>query len=257
MTTRTTKDFASLRDDYAFFESHATEAEADLRGYQSSFPAVRHRSGLVRMLDFGCGSGSFSQRLLEQLAIPPERLRLALVEPVAAYQQEALQRLASFTRQPVETWAELPSNLPSQFDLILANHVFYYVPDLETVVPRLLDALAPSGLLLTAMAGQRNTLIQFWNRCFAMIGRPVPYHTAEDFEAVLSRNPRPFWKQDIHYVLSFSDTEAHRLKILRFLLGNYFNAGPRQAMLNLFEPFTRGGTIVIPIVHEQYVIGRD
>lgn len=257
MTARTTKDFAPLRDDYAFFESHTTEAEEDLRGYEAVFPGRLQRRGVVRTLDFGCGAGRFSRRFLERLAIPPERLRLALVEPVDADREEAQRTLAAFSRRPVEAWPELPSPVVRRFDLILANHVFYYVPDLEAVALRLLDALAPSGLLLTAMAGRRNPLIQFWNRCFAWMGRPVPYHTSDDLEAILVRRQHPFRKQDVHSVLSFPDREEHRLKILRFLLGNYFDEGPRQAMLDLFEPFVSRETIVMPLVHEQYMIERD
>jgi trans-aconitate 2-methyltransferase len=176
------------------------------------------------------------------------------VEPVEVYRQQAQQTVAAVTRHPVEAWPELPVPVAGRFDLILANHVFYYVPDLEAVVPRLLEALAPSGRLLTALAGQRNTLIQFWNRCFALIGRPVPYHTAEDLTALLARWQLPFRQQDVPYVLSFPDSAEHRLKILRFLLGNYFAEVPRQAMLDLFEPFAHRGTIVMPIVHEQYAI---
>ncbi len=119
--------------------------------------------------------------------IRPERLWVSLVEPVDVYREQALAAVQSCSAHPVRSWPALPGDCEACFDPVLANHVFYYVPDLETVLASILRALAPSGLFLTAIAGQRNTLIQFWNHCFALIGRPVPFHTAEDMERTLIR----------------------------------------------------------------------
>ncbi len=52
--TATTKDFAPLRADYAFFETHATEAAEDLRAYAAHVRDLTAGAGPVRMLDFGC-----------------------------------------------------------------------------------------------------------------------------------------------------------------------------------------------------------
>ena len=81
MTKEPAKDFGAIADDYAFFESHATEAEADVRAYATHLSGISPDGETVRMLDFGCGSGSFTARFLEQVGWPPERLKLTLVEP--------------------------------------------------------------------------------------------------------------------------------------------------------------------------------
>ena len=106
------------------------------------------------------------------------------------------------------------------------------------------------------MAGQSNVLIQFWNSCFALIGKPVPFYTAEDLEDILATQGAGYRKQEIQYELVFPDAEENRLKILRFLLGSYFEEVPRLAMLDLFTPYAHGGQIVIQTVHEQFVIGH-
>ncbi len=139
---------------------------------------------------------------------------------------------------------------------MLANHVFYYVLNLDKVLSDIFRALTTGGLFLTAIAGQKNTLIQFWNYCFALIGKTVPYHTAEDLEITLAKQGKVYRKQDIWYELIFPDSEENRLRILRFLLGSYFDEVPRQAMVDLFNPYAHAGRIVIQTVHEQFVIGQ-
>jgi hypothetical protein len=66
-------DFSRVRADYAFFEEHSTEAEADLRAYE---PHVQSISGLhqaVRILDYGCRDGRFSKYFLSAIILPADR----------------------------------------------------------------------------------------------------------------------------------------------------------------------------------------
>src|SRR5262249_54445004 len=251
MSVTSSKNFGPIRDDYLFFEEHATEAAEDLRAYLPHVHALATESGPIRMLDFGSGSGRFSCQFLALARFPQERLWLSLVEPEEGYRQRAIEQLQPFTAHPVQAWPALLPDLAAHFELVLANHVFYYVPKLDEVLAGILRALTPSGLFLTAMAGQRNILIQFWNSCFALIGKPVPFHTAEDLEVTLAQQGEVYRKQEIQYELVFPDAEENRVKILRFLLGSYFAEVPRQAMVDLFTPYAHAGRIVIPTVHEQ------
>jgi SAM-dependent methyltransferase len=252
----TSKNFGPIREDYRFFEEHATEAAEDVRAYLPHVHALVTESGPIRLLDFGSGSGRFACQFLARARFPRERLWLSLVEPEEGYRQQAIDQLQPFTAHPLQAWPALLPDLAAHFDLVLANHVFYYVPNLADVLAGILRALTPSGLFLTAMAGQRNILIQFWNACFAWIGKPVPFHTAEDLEVTLARQGASYRKQAIQYELVFADAEENRVKILRFLLGSYFAEVPRQAMVELFTPYAQAGRIVIQTVHEQFVIGH-
>ena len=254
MSVTSSKNFGPIRDDYLFFEEHATEAAEDLRACMPHVHALATESGPIRMLDFGSGSGRFSSQFLARARFPQERLWLSLVEPEEMYREQAIEQLQTFTAHPVRAWPALPPYLDAHFDLVLANHVFYYVPNLDEVLSGILRALTTSGLFLTAIAGQRNILIRFWNYCFALIGKPVPFHTAEDLEVTLAKQREVYRKQDIQYELVFPDSEENRLKILRFLLGSYFDEVPRQAMVDLFNPYAHAGRIVIQTVHEQFVI---
>jgi trans-aconitate 2-methyltransferase len=255
MPAETTKSFAPIRDDYAFFEAQSTEAAGDLDGYARHLTALP-AAGPLRLLDFGCGPGGFSAKFLTRLGVAPERLRLALVEPDDVYRRAAALALAPFTRHPIDAWPALPADSAGRFNLALSNHALYYVPDLDGALRQIRDSLAQGGLFLTAIAGLDNALVQFWVEAFRLLGRPVPYHTAEDVEAGLRRLGWPFEKQRVQYDLVFPDSEENRLKILRFLLAEHLAELPRRAVLDLFAPYVRAGQVVIRTGNEQFAARR-
>src|SRR5688572_21332424 len=102
MSKNPEKDFGPIADDYAFFERHATEAEQDARAYLAAIAAAVPREGPTRMLDFGCGAGTFTARFLTMADWPAERLRLTLVEPVESARHEAAATLAGFSASPID-----------------------------------------------------------------------------------------------------------------------------------------------------------
>lgn len=251
------KDFSPIRADYAFFEKHSTEAEADLRAYQPHAQSLVASHQSIRMLDFGCGDGEFSTQFLSALRVPAERLHLSLVEPVEIYRQQVVERLRSLSNHPVQFWPALPHDLRDCFDLVLANHCLYYVPDLEGAVFTLLNSLSSTGMFLCALAGQDNLLIQFWNHCFGLIGKPVPYHTAEDFEAALLNRCVAYSRENVTYELAFPDSEENRSRIMRFLLGKHFHEVPRSAMLAAFDRHTVASSISMRISHKHFIVRNE
>lgn len=255
LSSNTTKDFGPIRADYTFFEDYSTESVEDVRAYAPHVLALKETNQSIHMLDFGCGEGRFSVQFLEKIGLPSDRLWLSLVEPDDVYRQQARERLLPWSTHPVNAWQELPSGLEACFNLVLSNHVLYYVPNLDEVVAALIRALAPNGIFLAAIAGQSNLLIQFWNRCFGLLGQPVPYHTAEDFEVVLDRQQIGYRKEKVNYELVFPDSEENRLTMARFLLGSYFCEVPAQPMLEFFNPYAVSGKITMPTWHDHFVIG--
>lgn len=250
------KDFAPIQHDYAFFETHSTEAAQDVAGYERILAEVWHgaqRPGQLRLLDFGCGPGGFTAQFLQQLAQPPDRLSLTLVEPVEAYRQAAETRLAAFSSTPVRASATLTADTDRNLDLIVANHVLYYVPQLADVVQKLLAARAPGGVLMTSMAGSDNTLIQFWHTCFQWLGQPLPYHTAEDLQRAFAQSGVEPACQKIHYRLQFADTRGHRESLFRFLLSDYVDQLQPDDVCDLLSPYAdRSGRITLEMQHDQF-----
>jgi SAM-dependent methyltransferase len=254
--SHTTKDFGEIQSHYAFFETHSTEAAEDVAAYGRVLDDLwnqRPRPSPLRMLDFGCGPGGFTGKFLKQLNLPRETLALSLVEPVDAYRETAVRQLSAYTVAAVQATPSLPEITASRYDLILSNHVLYYVPDLQEAVAGLLSKLADGGVLLTSMAGDDNTLIQLWKASFKMLGQPVPYNTREDLEqafAVAGITPAG---HKVRYHLEFADTDANRESLLRFLLSDYFEQLPRQTLLDLLNPYVSpAGMVLMPMQHDHF-----
>jgi SAM-dependent methyltransferase len=256
MSETSSKPFGPIRDAYAFFQQHATETEADIRAYLPHILGVALGDGPLRLLDFGCGDGGFTAALLGNICVPPARLRLALVEPDDVYRHQAVEQLQPYSTQPVWAWPALPPHLHAGFDLVVANHVLYYVPDLDGTLLALLGALATPGLLLAAMAGRANTLARLCLHCCDVLGKPFPFHTAEDCEAALARLGAACSMEAVQYELVFPDAAENRLTMGQFLLGGDVHAIPRPALLQCFDPYAHAGQIAMQLVHQHFIVRR-
>ena len=248
------KDFGPIETDYSFFMAHATEAESDVAEYARQLAGFVEGRESIRLLDFGCGTGDFTQQLLSALNWSPEQLQLTLIEPVLHQREEAARRLAPFSEFPIEILATLPSVSARQFELVLSNHVLYYVDDLDSTLRQLVALLKPDGKLLLAIAGWDNALIQFWKTGFELLGRPVPYHVSEDVETFLTRQEIPFQKSKASYRLYFPDSIENRSKILRFLFGEHLQEISPQRLLGEFDRFIRSNQIEIETDSDHFTI---
>jgi hypothetical protein len=65
MSETSSKHFGSIRDDYAFFLQHSTEAEAGLRAYVPHIHGLAMGDESYWMLDFGCGDSGFTTKDVE------------------------------------------------------------------------------------------------------------------------------------------------------------------------------------------------
>jgi trans-aconitate 2-methyltransferase len=248
------KDFEPIADDYAFFETHATEAEHDCTAYVERLAGIVPAAGPIRFLDFGCGAGTFTARLLQRAAWSPERLWLTLVEPVETARRQAVASLAGYAGHPTVDSAILPRGTAGVFDIVLANHVLYYVPDLRSQLAGLIKALSPAGVFVTAIAPRTNALIEFWAAGFRLLDREVPYHTSEDVEANLRRLGAAYRKEVVAYFLEFPDTELNRMRILRFLLAEHLAQMPHRPLLDLFDRYARSGCIKIQTSSDHFTV---
>jgi trans-aconitate 2-methyltransferase len=254
MTKNPAKDFGPIADDYAFFEAHSTEAEQDARAHVESLTGLVPAAGPLRFLDFGCGSGSFTTRFLQKTGWPPARLWLTLIEPAESQRRRAVTRLAAYTEHPVVDVAALPGGAVGSFDIVLANHVLYYVPQLRAQLAELIRALSPAGVFVTAIAPRTNALVEFWLAGFRLLGKEAPYNTSEDVEAALQQLGTGFEKQQVTYQVEFPDTEENRTRILRFLLAEHLEQMPRRPLLDMFDRYANSGLIRILTASDQFKI---
>jgi SAM-dependent methyltransferase len=254
MSKNPEKDFGPIAEDYAFFETHATEAEEDARAYVECLAGSVPAEGAIRLLDFGCGSGGFTARFLQQAGWSPARLRLTLVEPVESARRQAVARLAGRTAHPVVDAATLPEGFAEGFDVVLANHVLYYVPELRSQLAGLRDALTSSGIFVAAIASRTNALIEIWIEGFRLLGREIPYNTSEDVESALQVLGAGYQKQQVAYELTFPDTEENRMRIIRFLLADHLAKMPHRPLLEWFDRYSRAGEIHIRTESDHFTI---
>ena len=254
MSTNASKDFDGIADDYMFFERHASEAYEDARAYLGELAEVSAASGAIRMLDFGCGSGAFTARLLELAGWPRDRVHLALVDPAETVRGQAAARLAPFTAAPIVESRGVPADSGEGFDVVLSNHALYYVSDLEPTLSRLIEALAPRGLRLGAIAARTNALIAFWIAGFELLGREVPYNTSEDVESALQAMGVAYQKHTVAYQLTFPDTTENRMRIIRFLLADHLAHMPLAPLLQMFDRHARAGRIEIHTDSDHFTL---
>lgn len=242
--------FATIRADYEFFLAHSTETAAQLDNLRAHLVRQAARSGALRILDFGCGTGSFTAALLAASGIPRERLDLELVEPVAPHRAEAAARLAPLAAS-VEgrDWAEGSADR----DLILANHCLYYVPDLPATAAVLAARLAPGGCLIAALQDRANPLARLWREGYATVGRPLPVALAEEAEEGLRAAGLAVERETITYRVRFPDRPENALKVLRFLFGPELAGMRSDIALALFDPYRHGGTIGIDATYPHLV----
>jgi len=248
------KDFGPIENDYSFFMAHATEAESDVAEYTRELAGFADGRELIRLLDFGCGTGEFTQRLLSALNWPPELLKMTFVEPVRHQREKAARKLAHDSQFPIETLETLPTVSEPQFDLMLSNHVLYYVDDLRSTLQQLVNLLDLDGKLLLAIAGWDNSLIQIWKAGFELLGRPVPYHVSEDVETILTAQGVRFRKSKSFYRLCFPDSVENRSKILRFLFGEHLQEISPHRLLTEFEHHVQDDQIQIETASDHFTI---
>ncbi|MDH6590834.1 trans-aconitate 2-methyltransferase [Variovorax sp. TBS-050B] len=100
------------------------------------------------VVDLGCGPGNSTELLVQRFPAA----RVVGTDNSEAMLTSARERLpaAHFELSDIATWA--PREAP---DLIYANAALQWVPDHETLIPRLFAALAPGGVLAVQMPDNR------------------------------------------------------------------------------------------------------
>ena len=122
---------------YVAFEDERTRPARDLL---AAIPAVDARS----VIDIGCGPGNSTQLLVERFPEASVRGLDSSGDMIEAARKRLPQ--VRFDQADIAGWSET-----GPFDVIFANAVFQWLPDHATLLPSLVDKLAPGGSLAIQM----------------------------------------------------------------------------------------------------------
>ncbi|SEJ18982.1 trans-aconitate 2-methyltransferase [Variovorax sp. OK605] len=157
----------------------------------------------ARVVDLGCGPGNSTELLVHRFPAA----QVTGTDNSEAMLASARERLpqAAFELSDIATWA--PHSAEQAPDLIYANASLQWVPDHQTLIPRLFDALAPGGVLAIQMPDNRQE----------------PTHRL--MRAVAAEAP---WAEAIG--------DADRLRTLLLDLGGYYDLlAPRAAHVDVWH----------------------
>lgn len=106
-----------------------------------------------RILELGCGPGDLWLQNLERI---PEGWEIVLSDLFPAMVQKAMRALGERSRPFTFLWidAQAIPFVASQFDVVIANHMLYHVPDLAGSVSEMRRVLHPGGCLYAATNGR-------------------------------------------------------------------------------------------------------
>jgi SAM-dependent methyltransferase len=253
MSRSASVDYAEVCGDFEFFLAHSTETAAQIAALAPHMAWLADQPKPARMLDFGCGAGVFTERLLRAVGPSPEHLVLVLIEPVGKQLEEAARRLGPLASRVVAAGPGSEGTADDRFDLIIANHSLYYVAEPAATAAALLQRLAPGGRLIAALLDDDNALAGIWKAAYAAANIRFPFMLAEQLEAILDRLGFAPERETIFYKIALPDRDDAKRRILRFLMGADLEHVPPAQVNALFEPFRHGDMVTIATSYPHLV----
>lgn len=250
------KNFDEILDDYNFFARHSTEAEVGADAIASILQSKYVGSCSIDLLDFGCGDGKFLSTLFQNEKLKSTQTSVVLFDPSIESIKQSKDNLASLNFKSVMSTTAFSVISDRKFDIILANHVLYYVENLNSIVSDLSSCLKPNGKMIAVMATNDNDLIKFWFEAFALLGRSVPYHLYEDISKAFTGTQLSRMEVPIEARVVFNDTKVNRIKMAKFLTGSYFGNFDQDKLLSLFDTYQADNNIIeMKIIDKVLVLG--
>jgi trans-aconitate 2-methyltransferase len=236
----TKKDFGSILTDYEFFMANSNEAEMGALRLSQVITSLKLKD--FNLLDFGAGNGAFTKTLVDKLSYKPKNLNL--VEPVINC-LEASREIEFPVSKVIRNLELKPTPAHNKVDIIISNHVLYYVNDLQNTTAQISESLKKNGIILITMANSNNDLISFWEDSFNSIGMDIPYNLQHDVIKAFENLGYSVRKTEVQAKLTFPDIEQHRQKIARFLIGDYYSKINSSTIHSLFDRHSNNGQVLM------------
>ena len=161
--------YNKYREYFLIFLARTTQKNRILEHLEDRLPELNLSDQNMRILDIGAGTGKISIPLIAKLG---GNVKLVAQEPNIGM---AVNLFFNYLVEDLPFQNLELNNLdsveyePEQFDLILASHVFYYLPNWEQSLQAIYDALAPGGSACIIMNSKEGNLYKLRNEIFPMI----------------------------------------------------------------------------------------
>jgi ubiquinone/menaquinone biosynthesis C-methylase UbiE len=202
------RQYASTSNLEARIAIHQRFSTAALPWLDWLFDRIPLAPGL-RVLDVGAGTGILWHEHRQHL---PAGLRLTIADLSPGMIASATALLGDLLDDAIVANAE---DLPfgnGTFDLVVANHMLYHVPDIDRAIGEFVRVLAPDGVLVAATNGERH-MIETWDLITQVTGRAPDRRVATRFSLEhgaekLARHVRHVARQDFPDSLRVTDPDA-------------------------------------------------
>ncbi len=215
----TYKDFSGIADEYDFFRMYSSEYASILKIFARDLKANRPRQGFS-VLDFGGGDGTLLADLYDKAGLLPLSPSFSIVEPSDKYRRKAEHVLGQLELDDLRISSALDLSRKANYDLIISNHVMYYVPDLRQCLSDLKRCLRPGSEMWLVMANAGNAIGQLCEKLFSFLDRPVPYHCVDALEGELRHLGISYTSEVVDSMMVFPDTSRNRQRLIKFILGD-------------------------------------
>lgn len=246
--TRMKKDFGKIENEYDFFVRNCDEQINNLRDLRDILNGLTDKDN-ISILDYGGGDGDFLSKLINKSASYNE---IIMLEPCSNYKKCAINNLNPHKVSFVKRLKDVPTNL--KFDLIIANHVLYYVNDLSKTIFSLTKLLNTDGKLVINLANKNNETAAMTHFFFSKINKPNPFYFFEDVECYCSnRNIKQISKIS-NSTLKFEISDNNIISIAKFIFGDYYKQFKEHELIEYMKRFKDGGFIKIKLSDTIMVI---
>jgi malonyl-ACP O-methyltransferase BioC len=161
-----------------------------------------HPIGFDRVLEFGCGAGLLTDKLLKSFQI-----RTLYVNDLV---EECRQTIAGLMKQYPESMfdfiggdIEELSRLPERLDLIISNATVQWLTDLPTFFPKMKTLLKSGGLLVFSTFGPENL-----REIRRLTGVSLSYPAYKELQSLMKQHFQIVWCEEIPITLNFSSPRA-------------------------------------------------
>ena len=180
----TRKSFVGLEEAYSFFRGHSSQLAQTINAIIPIAEGWTFSRKDVRICFSGCGDIEIALQLVESLKAR-YKIHVTLVDAHSGWLHDATQKLRASCAEDVSAFASFQET-GGPFDITVAYHTMYYVPDLHETLRTIRGRLAQEGILIAALASRSNKLKQCAADLFKLRNERLPYWQEEDLIAALS-----------------------------------------------------------------------